>query len=401
MIWGDFMRGGFPLRLAVLLCGVLLVNLAHAQERRPILPAPILGEFVRPESPVWLSRRPEVFAERFSAPGVAAGKLVRMTTATPNYRWYWVELSDWETGLRYEGWMESSHFRIRGRETEVGFLLDAERGEVESRQAREAEAAREARKAAQAAAEAERQRRQAEAAAQADAEQEQRRLAMERLRAETEARRQAEAREREQARRDAEARRQAEAERARLERAALARQFRAYRLAGWLFLVYGAFLLLPFFRLYRDILDQRGPQSLWSFPKFPLFILSGLGFSGAVWIREAGQLSERPELFLALGFFGLYFWFFVPGLLVFLLVFLHSLFVPHPMEATFKRVLRGERISREEAAKMAQAMYNARRDGIPVDWRVKSQIWRLERLTHLMGKEKAFMDAAIHHILNP
>jgi len=50
---------------------------------------------------------------------------------------------------------------------------------------------------------------------------------------------------------------------------------------------------------------------------------------------------------------------------------------------------------------MAEAMYNAKRDGIPADWRVKSRIRRLERLAALLEKEKAFMEIAGDRILNP
>lgn len=73
-------------------------------------------------------------------------------------------------------------------------------------------------------------------------------------------------------------------------------------------------------------------------------------------------------------------------------VFLHSLFVPHPNEALFERVLRGEPLSRAEAEQVTRAMYDARRDGIPADWRVRGRMWRLERLAALLEKEKAFAE---------
>lgn len=159
----------------------------------------------------------------------------------------------------------------------------------------------------------------------------------------------------------------------------------------WLLWLYGAcFLLLLFapYRLYIDFwLTHSGVQ------RHPLLLGgSALGLSGAGWILSQGEVSADPEMALALGILGLFFWFFLPGFLWFFLVFLHSLVVPHPMEAAFKRVLRGENLSREETANMAEALRNVQQHGIPADWRVRSHLRRLERLTQLMEKEKAFLD---------
>ena len=174
----------------------------------------------------------------------------------------------------------------------------------------------------------------------------------------------------------------------------------AKTLLPWLAALYGAgvlFLLLAPYRLYIDYwLTHSGAR------RHPLlFCGSALCLLSAGWLLSQGGLESDPEMILALGGAGWYCWFFIPGFLGFVLVFLHSLVVPHPMEATFKRVLHGEKLSREEAEKLAAVLYNARRDGIPADWRVRNQIRRLERLATLMGRETAFLDLMSASVLHP
>jgi len=167
-------------------------------------------------------------------------------------------------------------------------------------------------------------------------------------------------------------------------------------------MIYGALCFLPRSALYRDRIEsvllrfsRPGERQSLGF-----FLASGLCLGGAVWMLKDGQVFHYPFSWIMLSVLGLPFWFYIPGLFAHGLIFLHSLVVPHPMEAAFERVLRGESMSREEAAQVAEAMYNAQRDGIPVDWRVRSQVWRLERLTALMGKEQAFMETMSDYILN-
>ena len=174
----------------------------------------------------------------------------------------------------------------------------------------------------------------------------------------------------------------------------------AKTLLPWLAALYGAgvlFLLFAPYRLYIDYwLTHSGAR------RHPLlFCGSALCLLGAGWLLSQGGLESDPEMILVLGGAGGYCWFFIPGFLGFVLVFLHSLVVPHPMEATFKRVLRGEKLSREEAENLAAVMYNARRDGIPADWRVRNQIRRLERLATLLGRETAFLDLMSASVLHP
>lgn len=174
----------------------------------------------------------------------------------------------------------------------------------------------------------------------------------------------------------------------------------AKTLLPWLAALYGAgvlFLLFAPYRLYIDYwLTHSGAR------RHPLlFCGSALCLLGAGWLLSQGGLESDPEMILVLGGAGGYCWFFIPGFLGFVLVFLHSLVVPHPMEATFKRVLQGEKLSREEAENLAAVMYNARRDGIPADWRVRNQIRRLERLATLLGRETAFLDLMSASVLHP
>lgn len=174
----------------------------------------------------------------------------------------------------------------------------------------------------------------------------------------------------------------------------------AKTLLPWLAALYGAgvlFLLFAPYRLYIDYwLTHSGAR------RHPLlFCGSALCLLGAGWLLSQGGLESDPEMILVLGGAGGYCWFFIPGFLGFVLVFLHSLVVPHPMEATFKRVLHGEKLSREEAENLAAVMYTARRDGIPADWRVRNHIRRLERLATLLGRETAFLDLMSASVLHP
>lgn len=218
-----------------------------------------------------------------------------------------------------------------------------------------------------------------------------------RLDAEAEARRRAQA-ERErgaQVARDA----AVQAERERLEQARreaaerAAREEKARARAAVLFLatLYGAFLFLPSLPLYRAYIEYRS-RHLWEWSLAGGIALSALCGLGAAALAWGGGTDPHPWFVFAAGLLGLPAWFFVPGLLWLLLVFLHSLLVPHPNEALFERVLRGESLSRAEAEQAARAMYDARRDGIPADWRVRGRMWRLERLAALLEKERAFAE---------
>ena len=204
-----------------------------------------------------------------------------------------------------------------------------------------------------------------------------------------------EAREREAA---AERERQ-EAEARRLKEERFWREWRQ-RLGVGLLALFGAFCLLPFFPLYRDFIDHAWKHTAWSSPKRLALVFSAASFAGAAWLWEEGRLPEPSERFLILGFFGLWFWFYLPGLFGLVLIFLHSLFVPHPMEVTLERMRRGEKIGSEEAARVVEALRDFQERGIPTDWRVRSRIWRLERLTRLLGKEKVFLDLLNEYILN-
>lgn len=173
----------------------------------------------------------------------------------------------------------------------------------------------------------------------------------------------------------------------------------ALLLLPWLAGLYGAFFLLLLFPPYRFFIEYWVTHS--AARNHPiLFLSSALSFAGAVWLLTTGRLYSDSEPLLFLGALGLGFGFYLPGLLGYSLVFLHSLFVPHPLERTFERVLRGEMISKAEAAAMAASLYHAQRDGIPVDWRIQNRIRRLERLTTLMGQEKALADTLIDHVLH-
>jgi hypothetical protein len=206
------------------------------------------------------------------------------------------------------------------------------------------------------------------------AERERQRAALDRIREKTEALRRAENQrmlaEREQAQRVQAAERERQHRELVKEVDAIVFWFqvriRAKAALPWLAALYGAFVLLPLFSLYRMYIE-----SLFLRPiarTHPVLIGSSvLCFSGALWILSRGGIESDPETLFILGLFGLFFWFHIPGLLAQVLSFLHSLVVPHPLEATFRRMLHGENISREEAVNVAEALYNARRDGIPAD----------------------------------
>lgn len=165
----------------------------------------------------------------------------------------------------------------------------------------------------------------------------------------------------------------------------------------WTAGLYGAFFLLLLFPPYRFFIEYWVTHS--TARRHPmLFGMSALCFAGSLWLLLAGRFHSDSEWLLCLSFLGIPFASYLPGFLWYFLVFLHSLFVPHPLEQTFERVLRGEAISKAEAAALAESLYNAERDGLMVDWRVQNRIRRLERLAMLMGKEKAVVDTLIDHI---
>lgn len=415
------MNGVFG-RLSIFVPGVLLASLAVCQNLIVFAPDPFIGEFAQSSSSFWLYAGPGTQFERIAAPAVERGKRVRIVAATADRRWYRVRWRETRASEPFAGWAEARHFIVRGRKSEIGEPLRDERREARTQSRAET---------APGGAEIEAIR----------AERERQRAALDRIRTKTEALRQAEEAERARLRAEAEAaRRQAdeerwraqterervahaarevaaqterhrlerlrEAEREQLERrreeehwqAAQAKRMRAERALLSYALAYSAFFLLPLFPLYRLSIEHR--LTHFGQGRHPvLFGGSALGYAGSVWLLSDGRALEFPEAFLILGVLGLFFWYFVPGVLWFSLVFLHSLFVPHPNEALFKRVLRGESLSRAEAEQAARAMYDAKRDGIPADWRVQSQIWRLERLANLMEKEKAFVEKMTENAL--
>ncbi len=165
----------------------------------------------------------------------------------------------------------------------------------------------------------------------------------------------------------------------------------------WIAGLYGAFFVLLLFPPYLFFIEYWVTHS--TARRHPmLFGMSALCVAGSAWLLLAGRSYSDAEWLLLLSFLGLPFASYFPGFLWYFLVFLHSLFVPHPLEPTFKRVLRGEAISKTEAEALAASLYNAERDGLMVDWRVQNRIRRLERLAILMGKEKAVVDTLIDHI---
>lgn len=407
---------GFFGRLFAFVLGALLALPVASQTVLIFAPDPFIGEFAQPSSSFALYAGPGTQFERVAAPAVERGKRVRIVAATADRRWYRVRWRETRESEPFAGWAEARHFIVRGRKSEVGERLRDERREARAQSREEAatgaeigaiRAERERERAAldrirentEALKQAEdRQRETAQAAvagtrlspAQEEAEREQ----AARERAAWQSARDAAA-QRERERQQAEAR-QWEAARATqareaAERAAREEQARAQAALRFLAALYGAFLLLPSLPLYRAYIEYRARHLReWSLAGgIALSALCGLGVAALAW---GVGTDANPWFVFALGLLGLPAWFFGPGLLWLLLVFLHSLFVPHPNEALFERVLRGEPLSRAEAERVTRAMYDARRDGIPADWRVRGRMWRLERLAALLEKEKAFAE---------
>ena len=275
---------------------------------------------------------------------------------------------------------------------------EAAERERERERARAEERARQAdTRQAEQAADRERERLHAEAEARWREGERRLRVQNERIRAEQAAREQV-ARQ-EQAAQEAEDARRLEA---RWEQERLAAKRHAEQNQTLFFLLatlYGALCFLPFFPLYRDFIEAYWQPPRRAGPAL-VFAASGACCIGVVWMSDAVSFTAIPDAFLLLGFLGLYFWFFVPGLVAQCLLFLHSLFVPHPLETAFQRVLRGETISRDEAARVAEAIRTFYQNGSPADWRVKSALARLERLAKLMGRENAFVDFLNEYILH-
>lgn len=405
------MNGAFG-RLFACVLGALLALPVASQNVLIFAPDPFIGEFAQPFSSFTLYAGPGTQFERVAAPAVERGKRVRIVAATADRRWYRVRWRETRESEPFVGWAEARHFVVRGRKSEVGERLREERREARAR-SREEMAATGAETGA------------------FRAERERQRAALDRIREKTEAIKQAENRQREaapvittgtrlfsaqeeaeRARLDAEAeasrwaqaereraaaqrereRQQAEArQREAAERAAREEKARARTAVLFLAALYGAFLFLPSLPLYRAYIEYRSRHLReWSLAGgIALSALCGLGAAALVW---GVGTDAHPWFVFTAGLLGLPAWFFVPGLLWLLLVFLHSLFVPHPNEALFERVLRGEPLSRAEVEQVTRAMYDARRDGIPADWRVRGRMWRLERLAALLEKEKAFAE---------
>lgn len=422
------MNGVFG-RFFAFVLGALLALPVASQNALIFAPDPFIGEFAQPFSSFALYAGPGTQFERVATPAVERGKRVRIVAATADRRWYRVRWRETRESEPFAGWAEARHFIVRGRKSEVGERLRDERREARAQRREEAattgaeigaiRAERERQRAAldrmrektEALKQAEaRQRETAQAAAgtrlspaQEEAEREQaareraawqsaRDAAAQRERE----RQQAEARQREaaratQAREAAERERSEQARREAAERAAREEQARAQAALRFLAALYGAFLLLPSLPLYRAYIEYRARHLReWS-PAGGIALSALCGLSAAALAWGVGT-DANPWFVFAAGLLGLPAWFFVPGLLWLLLVFLHSLFVPHPNEALFERVLRGEPLSRAEAEQVTRAMYDARRDGIPADWRVRGRMWRLERLAALLEKEKAFAE---------
>ena len=136
---------------------------------------------------------------------------------------------------------------------------------------------------------------------------------VERDRAEQAAREQAARKEREAQEREETRRLEAKLERERLATKRHAERNRTLFLA--LAALYGALCFLPFFPLYRDFIDYDQKRSDLTGSSV-VFGISGLCFIGAVWMSDTVRFTTIPDSFLLLGFLGLYFWFFVPGLFV-------------------------------------------------------------------------------------
>ena len=414
------MNGVFG-RLLAFVLGALLALPVASQNVLIFAPDPFIGEFVQPSSSFALYAGPGTQFERVATPAVERGKRVRIVAATADRRWYRVRWRETRESEPLAGWAEARHFIVRGRKSEIGDLLRDERREARA-QSREEMAAtgaetgairaeRERQRAAldrmrektEALKQAEdRQRETAQAAAAgtrlSPAQEEAEREQAARERAAWQSARDAAA-QRERERQQAEARQREEAERERLEqtrreaaeRAAREEQARAQAALRFLAALYGAFLLLPGLPLYRAYIEYRARHLReWS-PAGGIALSALCGLSAAALAWGVGT-DANPWFVFAAGLLGLPAWFFGPGLLWLLLVFLHSLFVPHPNEALFERVLRGEPLSRAEAEQVTRAMYDARRDGMPADWRVRGRMWRLERLAALLEKEKAFAE---------
>lgn len=416
---------GVLAQAVTLLLGMAIAVPVWSREPWLVLPRQMIGEFAHSEAPFYLYSSPGTLSERWMVPAVRKGTKVRLHNATPDYRWYRIEWQEPETSPPYIGWVEGKHLVVwwKGSKADAEpspdiahtqrleaaerarkqAELDRARAQREQeeriRTEREQEAIRAEREAQRAA--LDRIRRKVEALQQTEQNRPAPNAERERIQAEREsAERERAATQKERERRQEEQRRTAHQQeqtvQATHERLRWANTVKLTVIIGY----FALFLFVVPHSHYHTYIHSvfSGPSS----PRVSLLWLSisAAGVLNTGWMLWAGEARDSPTLFLLSGIIGLFFWFFVPGLLGLFFAFLHSLLVPHPLEAAFERMLRGEPISREETEAMAESLYNARRDGIPTDWRVQSRIWRLERLTALMGKEKDFMEKIIDHVLN-
>lgn len=398
---------GVLVQTVTLLLGVALALAAESEERWRVLPRQMVGEFARSEAPFYLYSAPGTLAERRMVPAVRKGTPVRLYHATPDNRWYRIGWYEGGADESYTGWVEGDHLVVWWK----GSKADAESPPAPD-PAREAAAEREQQRAAldriraktealRQAEEADRARLRAEAEARWREGEERLRVQTERERAARQAG-EAAAREQREQQEAAQRERERQLERFReIEAKQVAQERRewAERVVFDFVVGYSAFFLLPFFALYRIHLEHC--LTPFGHGKHPiLFGASALGCAGSIWLLSTGRALVYPEALIVLGLCGLFFWYFVPGLLFLGFVLLHSLLVPHPMDAILERMVRGEPVSPAETARVTDAMKNAQRDGIPADWRVKSRLWRLERFAKLMGQEKAFLNLMSEYILH-
>jgi flagellar biosynthesis GTPase FlhF len=168
------------------------------------------------------------------------------------------------------------------------------------------------------------------------------------------------------------------------------------RLAKTAFFFWAGGLLLICVPAYREYVQDRLSEfGSWGFRK--QLVLSGLALGLFGWQQAEGlETSSAALVNLAAAAAGAPAAFYLPGVLLLFVQFLHYLLVPHPAERYFRRAVQAREPDLAAAYGVAQEMYDLG-DGPFAAWRARNRERRLNAMKAMVDKENAVMDALIQN----
>ena len=162
--------------------------------------------------------------------------------------------------------------------------------------------------------------------------------------------------------------------------------------------VFGLVLFfIPGYRQYAQ--DRLFHFREWPFKRF--FLVSSLALAAFAALLNDGLSSlDKAHVAALAGLFGIPAAFYLPGLALLFLNYLHYLFVPHPAEHYLDRAAHSRDPALREAKRAAESMYQPGSSDVFDEWRARNRKRRMEATTAMLKQENEAMEELIRNQKN-